>query len=135
MRTICSVALALALLAGSSAESANAQSALTKRDGQGPVAVAVTLVQVSASATRARITLDTHSVPLDGIALDNSVRLRLADGAELGPTAVEGVSGAGHHRQAELVFPPADGASAIEIVVKNVGGVPSRSFRWALPLQ
>ena len=135
MRVFFSAALALVLLIGGSVVPASAQSALTKRDGQGPVAVVVTLIEMAASGTKAKVVLDTHSVSLDGIAFDQAVRLRTPDGTEIAPVAVEGASGAGHHRQAVVVFPSVGGATAVLIVVKDVGGIAERAFRWALPLQ
>ena len=135
MRVFFSAALALVLLIGGSVAPTSAQSALTKRDGQGPVAVVVTLMEATASGIRAKVVLDTHSVALDGIAFEQAVRLRRPDGTEIAPVAVEGASGAGHHRQAVVVFPPVGGATAVLIVVKDVGGIAERAFRWALPLQ
>lgn len=135
MRTFVSVALALVLLVGAAVALASAQGALTKTDGQGPVAVAVTLLEATAGGIRAKVVLDTHSVALDGIAFDRAVRLRKPDGTDIPPAAVEDASGAGHHRQAVVTFPAVGGAAAVEIVVKDVGGVAERSFRWALPLR
>jgi len=135
MHTVFSAALALVLLIGGSVAPTSAQSALTKRDGQGPVAVVVTLMEATASGIRAKVVLDTHSVPLDGIAFDRAVSLRKPDGTDIPPAAVEGASGAGHHRQAVVTFPAIDGATAVEIVVKDVGGVAERLFRWASPLR
>ena len=135
MRTFVSGALALMLLTGPAVAPASAQSALTKTDGQGPVAVAVTLMEATASGTKAKVVLDTHSVALDGIAFDRALRLRKPDGTDIAPAAVEAASGAGHHRQAVVTFPAIDGAMAVEIVVKDVGGVAERLFRWALPLR
>jgi len=135
MRPFVSVTLALVLLGGAAHVPASAQGALTKTDGQGPVAVAVTLLAATAGGIRAKVVLDTHSVPLDGIAFDRAVSLRKPDGTDIPPAAVEGASGAGHHRQAVVTFPAIDGATAVEIVVKDVGGVAERLFRWASPLR
>ena len=135
MHTVFSAALALVLLIGGSVAPTSAQSALTKRDGQGPVAVVVTLMEATASGITAKVVLDTHSVALDGIAFEQAVRLRRPDGTEIAPVAVEGASGAGHHREAVVKFPAIDGAMAVHIVVKDVGGIAERAFRWALPLQ
>lgn len=114
---------------------AEAQEPLTKRDQQGPVAVVVTLMPPATPGApiKAKIVLDTHSVALDAIALDQAVTMR-TDGAEVAPTAVEQATGSGHHREAVLVFPPAVQPGSVQIVVKNVGGVAERSFSWALPL-
>src|SRR3990167_8657423 len=110
MHTVFSSALALVLLIGGSLAPTSAQSALTNRDGQGPVAVVVTLMEATASGITAKVVLDTHSVALDGIAFDQAVRLRRPDGTEIAPVAVEGASGAGHHREAVVKFPAIDGA-------------------------
>jgi len=109
-----------------------AQDGLTKRDARGAVTVAVTLLAppIVGSAIKARVVLDTHSVGLDSIELERAVILRGADGVDLGPSAVEQAAGGGHHRQAVLVFPPTAQAGAVQIIVKNVGGVAERSFVW-----
>ena len=111
-----------------------AQEGLTKRDQQGPVTVVVTLVAAPSADTpvRVKVVLDTHSVGLDGIAFDQAVAVRAADGRDVAPTAIEEASGSGHHRQAVLVFPAAQ-AGPLRVVVKNVGGVAERSFVWDLP--
>lgn len=110
-----------------------AQEGLTKRDQQGPVTVAVTLVTPPSADSPVRVTvvLDTHSVGLDGIAFDQAVAVRRADGRDVAPTAIEEASGGGHHRRAVLVFPAQ--AGPLRVVVKNVGGVAERSFVWDLP--
>ena len=111
-----------------------AQEGLTKRDQQGPVTVVVTLVAPPSAGTaiRVKVVLDTHSVGLDGIAFDQAVAVRAADGRDVAPTAIEEASGSGHHRQAVLVFPAAQ-AGPLRVVVKNVGGVAERSFAWDFP--
>jgi hypothetical protein len=108
-----------------------AQEGLTKQDRQGPVTVALTLLAPPAddSPLRVKVVLDTHSAGLDGIVLEQAVALQAADGSQVAPTAVEQASGAGHHRQAVLVFPAA-GKGPVRIVVRNVGGVAERVFSW-----
>lgn len=128
------VRLVLSLMTLLAVVIAEAQEGLAKRHSEGPVTVAVTLM--AAPATGAPITvkvvLDTHSVGLDGIAFEKAVAVRTPDGADLAPTAVE-AKGGGHHREALLVFPPPTSAGPVRIVVKDVGGVPERSFVWELP--
>jgi len=113
----------------------DAQEGLTKRDRQGPVTVTVTLTESPSSGVpvRAKIVLDTHSIALDGIALEQVVALRVPDGSEVGPTAVEQAQGRGHHREAVLIFPPLASPGALRIVVRNVGSVAERQFIWELP--
>ncbi len=134
MRAYLRAGIVLAALAMSPVAVSGAQEGLTKRDQQGPVTVAVTLVAPpSADAPlRVKVVLDTHSVGLDGIAFDQVVAVRAADGRDVAPTAIEEASGSGHHRQAVLVFPAAQ-AGPLRVVVKNVGGVGERSFVWGLP--
>jgi hypothetical protein len=121
------VTAAGALVSGTAA----AQEPLTKRDDRGQVTVTVTLEAAPAPGRpiRAHIVLDTHVVALDGIALEQAVALRAPDGRDTAPTAVEAAKGGGHHREATVVF-AAPGGEEIHLVVKNVGGVAERSFRW-----
>ena len=110
-----------------------AQEGLARRDSQGPVTVVVTLMTTSPSAgapIRAKVVLDTHSVALDGVAFEQAVVIRLTDGAEIRPTAVEQARGNGHHREAVVVFPPLAQADTLRIVVRDVGGVAERTFLW-----
>jgi len=95
----------------------------------------VTLMEPSTSGIKARVVFDTHAGSLDSIAVEQSVTLRRADGADVAPVRVEPVpGGGGHHRQAIVVFPAAAEPGEVRIVVKNVGGIAERMFRWSLPL-
>jgi len=131
MRTWLSIAVSMVLI---TATASSGEEAATKRDRQGPVTVTVTLLEASATGTKARLVLDTHSGSLDGIVLEQAMSLRGPSGADVAPTAVEQVTGGGHHRQAVLVFPTPAGATEVRMVVKNVGGITERTFRWSLPL-
>jgi len=114
-----------------------AQGGVSKRDSQGPVAVTVTLIEVPATGgpVKVKVSLDTHSVALDGVKFEEAVVLGGPAGTAIAPTAVEQATGGGHHRQAVLAFPPLPaGAREVRIAVKNVGGVGERSFRWELPI-
>ena len=135
MHSYLRAALILMFLTVWSASNTDAQEGLTKRDRRGPVTVEVTLIAPAApgAPVRAKVVLDTHSVALDGIALDQVVVLRAADGADVAPTAVEAAQDSSHHREAVLMFPPVAGAGTIRILVRNVGGIAERSFSWELP--
>ena len=113
---------------------ATAEEGLTRRDRQGPVTVTVTLLAPPTAGVpvRAKVVLDTHSVALDAIALDQAVALRI-DGGDVAPTSVQQATGSGHHREAVLVFAPVAEPGSVRIVVKNVGGVVERSFAWDPP--
>ena len=111
-----------------------AEEGLTRRDRQGPVTVTVTLLAPPTAGVpvRAKVVLDTHSVALDDVTLDQAVALRV-DGGDVAPTSVEQATGSGHHREAVVVFAPLAEPGSVRIVVKNVGGVVERSFAWDLP--
>ncbi len=104
----------------------------TKRDTRGPVTVIVTLlaVETDSGSVKAKVILDTHIENLDGIAFEEAVALRTADGADVRPTSVE-LTGSGHHREAAVVFVAPPGP--VLIVVKDVGGVVERTFSWERP--
>lgn len=122
---------ALALLLTWPVAAGWAQESPPQRDARGPVTVAATLLAPVAAGqpVRVKVVLDTHSVPLDRIALERAFVLRTPGGVEIAPTAVEDATGGGHHRSATLVFGPPAG-DEIHLVAKDVGGVAERSFRW-----
>ena len=126
------LALSLSFIGISPGGSAEAQDGLARRDAQGPVTVVVTLIPATApdAPIRAKVVLDTHSVALDGVAFERAVAIQTPDGAEVLPTAVEQASGGGHHREAVVVFPALPRSGGVRIVVKDVGGVAARTFRW-----
>jgi hypothetical protein len=71
---------------------------------------------------------------LDVYRFEEIARLRDATGKELQPLAVERVMGGGHHRSAMLRFPTLGReVSAVEVVVRDVAGIPERVFRWEIP--
>ncbi len=83
------------------------------------------------------VVLNTHSVDLDAIDLIALATLKVDDN-EVRPIAWNAAAG-GHHREGELTFPTttADGSAvigpetqAIELVIRDVAGVPERTFRW-----
>jgi hypothetical protein len=84
------------------------------------------------------VVMDTHAVDLDGYDLGQLAVLRV-NGREIQPVSWEAPKG-GHHRQGTLSFPatasdgtPLIGAdtSAVELIIRDVAGVPERVFQWA----
>jgi Spy/CpxP family protein refolding chaperone len=127
--------------AGTSA-SPGGEAAWKRTDATGPVTVEATLLDPGKAGDRIRveIVLDTHSADLDGYRLESLAALRTDTGKTLQPLGVESPSGSGHHRKGILVFPARDtngpvlaGAKALDLVVRDVGGVKERTLRWALP--
>jgi hypothetical protein len=103
------------------------------RDG-GQVSVAVTWKGPEAGPVF-EVTMDTHSVDLDSMDLARLATLKTPAG-ELAPSNWSAPRG-GHHRAGTLTFAAiaGDGRSTIgsgpvELVIRDVAGVPERSFQW-----
>jgi hypothetical protein len=85
------------------------------------------------------VTVDTHAVDLDGYDLTGLATLRLGDGRQVAPTSWEAPRG-GHHRIGKLAFPAATadgkavlaGPGSVELVIRDIAGVPERAFKWTL---
>ena len=84
------------------------------------------------------VEMDTHVVNLDGYDLKQLAVLRTDQGQEIPPVSWNAPTG-GHHRSGTLTFPAtlADGTPLIgsntrniELVIRNVGGVPERTLKW-----
>lgn len=84
------------------------------------------------------VTMETHSVDLDGYDLATLATLRTRGGAEVAPSSWDAPPG-GHHRSGTLTFPATDtagnpvlgdGESPLELVIRDVAEVPERRFRW-----
>jgi hypothetical protein len=84
------------------------------------------------------IIMDTHAVDLDSYDLTQLAVLRVDGTLEVRPASWDAPKG-GHHRKGTLAFPTtaADGRAlvgpgtrTVEIIVRDVAGVPERIFRW-----
>lgn len=119
---------------GSSSTAAGDGAATQRIDG-GNVTVEATWDGVSAGPIFA-VALDTHAVDLDGVDLGALALLRV-DGREVAPLGWDAPKG-GHHRSGRLTFPATvdgtptigPGSTSVELIVRNVAGVPERVFRW-----
>ena len=122
---------------GASANSQPGAMMQTNEDGQ--ITVKATWQGRSAGPVFA-VEMDTHVVNLDGYDLRQIAVLRTDQGQEIQPVSWNAPTG-GHHRSGTLTFPAtlADGTPlmgpntrSIELIIRNVGGVPERTFRWTL---
>lgn len=86
------------------------------------------------------VVMDTHSVDLDPYDLGNMVVLHTNDGRESAPLSWDAPKG-GHHRKGNLTFSElgidgkpliAADTRFIELVIYDLSGVPTRSFKWEL---
>ncbi len=102
-----------------------------KTDDHGEGTVKVTPQALGGAEWRFSVVFDTHSVDLNQDLMRIAV---LTDdrGKEYTPSAWEGAGPGGHHREGVLVFKAVTPASYIELKIKDIGGVPERSFKWNL---
>lgn len=114
-----------------SGKSFAAETSLVHTQSGGVVTIQATYLNPQEGAhARFQMALNTHSVYLDSFDPKTSSVLRDETGKEYRPTKVEN-KGGGHHRQLVVVFPKPVGKK-LELLVKNVGGIKKRSFRWEL---
>lgn len=110
-----------------------AAAGLIRTHSGGGVTVKVTYLNPEgAEGPSFQVVLDTHSVDLDAIDLENRSVLRDEAGKSYHPAQVQN-KGGGHHREVTLAFPKsASGSKRLELVIKEIAGVKERSFRWEL---
>lgn len=112
-------------------------SASTQTSEGGQVTVEVTWQGLSAGPVFT-VALNTHSVNLDDYDLMKLAVLRTDQGVEIRPIGWDAPAG-GHHRSGTLTFPAkapdgspliGPGTRTVELVIREVAGVPERVFRW-----
>lgn len=106
----------------------------TKTDDRPPVTIKVTPAELGMAkgvqAWKFDIAFDTHSGSLDQDLMQIAT---LVDDKEnvYKPTGWEGSGPGGHHREGILVFGPISPfPQSVELKIKDVGGIPERSFKW-----
>lgn len=118
----------------SGAAQTNGDATQTNEGGQ--VTIKATWNGVSAGPIF-NVVMDTHSVDLDGYDLTQLAVLRV-DGREVQPVGWDAPKG-GHHREGTLTFPTIDvdenlliapSTRTVELVIRDVAGMPERVFRW-----
>ena len=104
----------------------------TKTDDQPPITIRVTPVEFDKDMKtwKFQVVFDTHSGSLDDDLL--TVASIVDDrGNAYQPTVWEGPGSGGHHREGALTFEAINPVpSYLELKIKDVGGIPERSFRW-----
>jgi hypothetical protein len=129
--------------ASSASDAASSRSARTfgaRVSDAGQVVVEVTPLNlgqsedtdVSSTGLHFQVAMNTHSVELDHD-LTRLTVLRTDQGDEILPLRWDGGQG-GHHVNGTLYFPAVElnGVRWVEIVIRDVDGVPERVFRWDL---
>lgn len=102
-------------------------SATTQTNDGGQVTVKVTRQDTSAGFAFA-VVLDTHAVDLDGYDLGKLATLRVGE-TELQASGWSAPAG-GHHRQGTLSFPATAATGPVELIIRDIAGIPARSFQW-----
>jgi hypothetical protein len=119
------------------AQAAAVSSGATQTNEGGQVMIAATW-QGSGAPTVFNIAMNTHAVALDSYDLKQFAVLRVDGGREVLPTSWDAPKG-GHHRSGTLTFPATDGdgkplmasgTRTIELIIRNVAGVPERVLAW-----
>lgn len=114
---------------------------LRRVSDDGPVAVAATylnpLGKSDDNQQSFEVTLDTHSVNLSQYRLEELSTLRVEGGGEMSASGWKKPGGGGHHISGIVTFdiPDPVAGSNIELIVRDVGGVKERVFKWQLPQQ
>lgn len=104
-----------------------------RRDGAGRVVIDIIPLTLSDDIWEFEVAFNTHSVNLGFDVMEISV-LRCNQGQEYTPAAWDGSGPGGHHRSGVLKFAALDHpTSFVEIVIRNVAGVPERVFHWDGP--
>ena len=125
-------------LAGQTLQNGGAASgAATQMNEGGGVTVVVEWAGKDAGP-QFKVTMDTHSVDLDGYDLTRLSTLRTGGGRETIPLTWDAPKG-GHHREGKLTFSAnaMDGkpligpdTKGLELLIYDVAGVAQRSFNW-----
>jgi hypothetical protein len=130
----------IATTGGAASTASDGSSAATRTSDGGQVTVAVTWAGPAAGPVFT-VAMNTHAVDLNGYDLRQLAVLRTDKGQEVQPTGWDAPKG-GHHRQGTLTFPAKtmDGSPlinpstrSVELVIRDVAGVPERTFEWNLP--
>lgn len=105
-------------------------------DSSGSVTVQLEWLTGRTDSVDFRVLMDTHSVSLNAYNLRTLAVLRDDAGQDYGPIAWD-PAGAGHHRSGTLRFAVPDSLKEgrtkyIEVLVRNVAGVPERTFKWQI---
>ena len=112
---------------------------MTQTSEGGQVTVAATWQGPTAGPVF-RVALNTHAVDLSAYDLRQLAVLRTDQGREARPSRWDAPISS-HHREGTLTFPATgsdgrpligSGTRAIELIIRDVAGVPARTFRWTL---
>ncbi len=132
-------AFALWVLAWGGAAMAVTKGDMRRIHNAGPVEITVVylnpLTENSITELSFEVRMDTHLVNLDDFDMDSLSFLRIDGGSEIKALGWFEPGGGGHHLYGVLKFAgpaPAD-AKSLQLIIRDVGGIPERIFEWSLP--
>ncbi len=114
---------------------------LRRVNKEGPVEVTVLFLNPVQGDTgddlSFEVRMSTHSVNLDAYQVDALSVLQVDDGKELESLGWFKPGGGGHHISGVLKFqgPVPDNAGTLKLIIRDIGSVPERVFKWNLPLE
>lgn len=134
-----SLLAALLILSISTNSFAASKKELRRVDEKGSVEVVVVYLNplggIEDNQQSFELTLDTHSDDLSKYKLADLSTLKVENGVEIEASELKNQGGGGHHISGTIIFEVSElgDAKYLELIVKNVGGVEERIFRWDLP--
>jgi hypothetical protein len=118
---------------------------ITKRDlrrvnDEGPVEITIVYLNPLEKQTDSEISfevrMNTHSVDLDAYEMEKICILQIDGGPDQRALGWFEPGGGGHHVSGVLKYtgPVPSDAKFLQVIIRDVGGVPERVFEWKLPL-
>ena len=98
-----------------------------KKEIKSRVSVSLQPVEVTMDTVILKLTLNTHSVPLENIDLKKNITLK-TDAGEIHPVKVPDLSS--HHGNGSVVFKLKKPLKTITVFVRNVPDIEKRVFKW-----
>lgn len=102
-------------------------SGLAKENTGGDVTVGITPAVAGEAELGFDVAINTHTVDMSAFDPKKQIVLVGADGKDVLSSKVA-VEGSGHHQQLQVAFPKV--VKPWKLVVRDVGGVPTREFSW-----
>jgi hypothetical protein len=136
---IAAIALSLTLLGWGDAAVALTKGDLRRISKEGPVEIALVylnpLDKEVGSEPSFEVRMNTHSVDLEAFEMEKLCFLRIDGGSEQKALGWFDPGGGGHHISGVLKFagPIPPEAKSVQVIIREVGGVPERVFEWKLP--
>lgn len=114
---------------------------LRRINKEGPVEISLVYLNPLQGRTDSEpsfdVRMNTHSVNLDAYDMETLCFLRIDGGPEEKALGWFKPGGGGHHVSGVLKFagPISSSAKSLQVIIREIGGVPERIFEWRLPVE